>query len=230
MSWPMSHGPQVCGNPACPLCSPYLARASAQGPAAPPAWPESAPDLTRKVLGYRLFMTRGGHALSSVGVPNLWRPGVNDARCLLPPGFPGGHDHPHHAPHPRCACGLYAYHRPMAVWGTREYGFDAAGGLCTVAAVTLSWGRVEVHHDGVRAEHAEILALITPRAREGARVTDLEDLESTCCRAPVTVAGDTTHFYVCTACDVPCDVELAVDPDLGELYEDDLTADIEEHW
>lgn len=163
MSWLMSHGPQVCGNPACPLCSPYLARARGQAPAAPAAWPESAPDLTRKVLGYRLFMARGEHRtrLASVGVPNVWRPGVNDARCLLPPEFAGGHGRPHRAPDPQCACGLYAYHRPMAVWGTREYGFDAAGGLCTVAAVTLSWGRIELHHDGVRAEHAEILALIT---------------------------------------------------------------------
>lgn len=29
---------------------------------------------------------------------------------------------------------------------------------------------------------------------------------STCCNAPVKVEGKTTHYYVCTQCDEPCDV------------------------
>ena len=30
---------------------------------------------------------------------------------------------------------------------------------------------------------------------------------SSCCGASVYVAGTTTHYYVCEACEMPCDVE-----------------------
>lgn len=52
---------------------------------------------------------------------------------------------------------------------------------------------------------------------------------SDCCDAPVTVAGTTTHYYVCRACGQPCDeaplrpasmmepTDFAVDDDGAEL-------------
>ena len=35
------------------------------------------------------------------------------------------------------------------------------------------------------------------------------DRVSTCCGASVYVAGNTTHYYVCEACEMPCDVKDA---------------------
>jgi len=37
------------------------------------------------------------------------------------------------------------------------------------------------------------------------------DRVSTCCGASVYVAGNTTHYYVCEACEMPCDVKDAKD-------------------
>lgn len=35
----------------------------------------------------------------------------------------------------------------------------------------------------------------------------MTDVVSTCCSAPVTVGGQgTTHWWICTACAMPCDV------------------------
>jgi hypothetical protein len=100
----------------------------------------SAPDLTRKVVGFRAFDVVGGD-LESTGQYTRWMPGPNRARCL--------NDTSHAAPVKDCLCGLYAYHRPPEGWRTGELQGECA------AAVT-AWGRIEVHRDGFRAEYAQV--------------------------------------------------------------------------
>lgn len=114
----------------------------------------AAPDLIEPVVGFREWLVVRG-ALQSPYIPYRWEAPVAEARC-----FPanrnlqfgrGWLDEPHNAPHPRCKCGIYAVYRPRAatpfpdaerVWGV----------------VTL-WGRIEVHVDGMRAQHARVEAL-----------------------------------------------------------------------
>ena len=114
----------------------------------------AAPDLIDPVVGFRRWRVVGDH-LSSPYIPLRWDEPVVHARC-----YPanrgllfgeGWLEEPHHAPHPRCKCGVYAWHRPPAPGPLP----DPARVL---GAVSL-WGRIEVHTDGMRAEHARIDAL-----------------------------------------------------------------------
>jgi hypothetical protein len=114
----------------------------------------SAPDLIRPVTGFRKWRVVRDH-LSSPYIPLRWDEGVVHARC-----YPanrsllfgqGWLDEPHEAPDPRCKCGIYAWHRlPQA---RRVPDPDRALGVVTL------WGRIEVHADGMRAQHAAIKAL-----------------------------------------------------------------------
>ena len=113
-----------------------------------------APDLIEPVVGFRRWRLLG-ERLSSPFIPVQWDERTLHARC-----FPAnrrllfGHgwlDEPHEAPHPNCKCGIYAWHRPPP--RSRIPDPDQAMGVVTV------WGRVEVHRDGMRAEHARIEAL-----------------------------------------------------------------------
>lgn len=112
------------------------------------------PAVQGKVLGFRVWTLRG-HELASA-LPQLrstWTLGPNTAVCHVDrflkayPGVRVSTD-PHAAPGHGCKCGLYATHGPLA----------ALSGLKVVGAV-LAWGRIEVHHDGFRAEHAEPIML-----------------------------------------------------------------------
>jgi hypothetical protein len=113
-----------------------------------------APDLVEPVIGFRKWRVTGDH-LTSPYIPLRWDSRVAHARC-----FPanrslvfgdGWLEEPHDAPHPECQCGIYAYHRPPERGPIPDRGR-------TFGIVSL-WGRIEVHADGVRAEHAEIVAL-----------------------------------------------------------------------
>ncbi len=55
----------------------------------------------------------------------------------------------------RCSCGLYARHDPPFVPG--------AG---WVLGAVVAWGRLEVHHDGFRAEQARVVAFAAPEAHD----------------------------------------------------------------
>jgi hypothetical protein len=63
-------------------------------------------------------------------------------------------DEPHASPDPRCQCGIYAYHRPRL----RAY----YGEVWWCEGLICAWGRIEVHADGLRAEHARVEALARP--------------------------------------------------------------------
>src|SRR4051794_32767223 len=61
---------------------------------------------------------------------------------------------PHRSPHEACQCGIYAYHTP----GPRSWFGEAH--WCE--GVVSAWGRLVVHGDGFRAEHACVEALAIP--------------------------------------------------------------------
>jgi hypothetical protein len=113
-----------------------------------------APDLIHRVFGFRKWRVVG-EQLTSPYIPLRWDRPVVRARC-----FPanrtllfgaGWLDDPHEAPHPRCRCGVYAWHRLPSPGPVPDP--DRAFGVVEL------WGRIEVHADGMRAEHAAIRAL-----------------------------------------------------------------------
>jgi hypothetical protein len=114
----------------------------------------AAPDLIEPVVGFRKWRVVRDH-LTSPYIPLRWDRAVVRARC-----FPanrsllfgqGWLDEPHSAPHPSCRCGIYAWHRLPPAGAVPDP--DRAFG------VVVLWGRIEVHEDGMRAEHAAIRAL-----------------------------------------------------------------------
>ena len=127
----------------------------------------SAPDLIEPVVGFRKWRVVRDH-LTSPYIPLRWDEPVIHARC-----FPanrsllfgaGWLDEPHDAPHPRCRCGIYAWHRLPAAGVVPDP--DRALG------VVAMWGRIEVHGDGMRAECAAVKALgFSPRLGARHRTT-----------------------------------------------------------
>lgn len=114
----------------------------------------TAPDLIEPVVGFREWVIVRG-ALTSPYIPYRWEAATARARCYpanrnLQFGR-GWLDEPHEAPHPRCKCGIYALHRPRAT--------TPFPGAHRVWGVVTMWGRIEVHADGMRAEHARVRAL-----------------------------------------------------------------------
>lgn len=131
----------------------------------------TAPDLTRKVIGYRVFTLSGGE-LHSINGGNIWMPGANKARCdarmrqqMASPFFsfsllseparePAPKPKTHtEVPGAECHCGLYAYHEVPEEW--REGALKG-----NVGGVIQAWGRMEVHSNGFRAEYAEVALLV----------------------------------------------------------------------
>jgi hypothetical protein len=97
-----------------------------------------------------------------------WLPGVNTARCncrvtnslkfdwswqdgqrVLEPS-PS-----HAAPQPECVCGLYSWRRPPQEWFRRP---ELSAPPSVIGAVA-SWGRMQVHDTGFRAEHACVVTI-----------------------------------------------------------------------
>ena len=113
-----------------------------------------APDLIAPVVGFRKWRVIRDH-ISSPYVPLRWDERVVRARCYpanrsLMFGA-GWLEEPHEAPHPDCKCGVYAWHDPPA----RGPIPDARQAFGVIAL----WGRIEVHSDGMRGQHARIEAL-----------------------------------------------------------------------
>ncbi len=66
-------------------------------------------------------------------------------------------DGPHASPHEAFQCGIYAYHSP----GPRSW----FGEAYWCEGVVSAWGRLVVHADGFRAEHARVEAVAIPDGR-----------------------------------------------------------------
>jgi hypothetical protein len=104
------------------------------------------PVYSQAAIGYRSWGVAPDGALRSTGLGGTrWRRGPNVAYC----GAGGEHD----APHALCGCGLYARHEPPE-------GVEARSPWIPGAVAVR--GRVLVHHDGMRAEEAVIVALAVP--------------------------------------------------------------------
>ena len=104
------------------------------------------PVYSSAAIGYRSWDMGPDGALQSTGLGGMrWRPGPNVAYC----GAGGDHD----APHALCGCGLYAMHDvPSGVEARAPW----------IAGAVAMRGRLLIHHDGVRAEEAIVVALAEP--------------------------------------------------------------------
>jgi hypothetical protein len=104
------------------------------------------PVYSSAAIGYRSWDVSDDGALRSTGLGGMrWRPGPNVAYC----GAGGDHD----APHALCGCGLYAMHDvPRGVEARAPW----------IAGAVAMRGRLLIHHDGVRAEEAIVVALAEP--------------------------------------------------------------------
>ena len=99
------------------------------------------PVYHRELIGFRCWrMPYGAPRLQSAISNHAWRRGVNEATCDTIG---------HAAPHPRCQCGLYAFHRPTPLGAfPRE-----------MAGAIAASGDIEVYEDGFRAQYARVIAL-----------------------------------------------------------------------
>lgn len=125
------------------------------------------PVFSECVIGYRSWKL-DDWVLSPVSFGSPWRPGVNKATCkradmmgvfgsfsvtwsLTTGGVITGDPviaPEHAAPKQDCACGLHAYHE-----------LPEQGEGIVIGAVA-AWGNLQVHSNGFRAEHAQIVALV----------------------------------------------------------------------
>jgi hypothetical protein len=124
----------------------------------------TAPDLVAPVVAFRSWRL-AGERLMSPFIPCRWQDRVMHAACFdanrrLLRGV-GWLDEPHESPHEDCQCGIYGYYTP----GPRSW----FGEAYWCEGVVSAWGRLVVHNDGFRAEHARVEALaVPPSARFGA--------------------------------------------------------------
>jgi hypothetical protein len=128
----------------------------------------TAPDLAAAVVAFRSWRL-AGERLMSPFIPCRWQGRVMHAACFdanrgLTRGV-GWLDEPHEPPDELCQCGIYAYHTP----GPRSW----FGEAYWCEGVVSAWGRLVVHNDGFRAEHARVEALAVP---DGLRLLGAEQV------------------------------------------------------
>ncbi len=130
----------------------------------------TAPDLAAEVFAFRSWRLASGRLMSPF-IPCRWEGREMNAACYdanrgLMRGV-GWLDEPHDSPHPECQCGIYAYHAP----GPRSW----FGEAYWCEGVVAAWGRLVVHGDGFRAEHARVEALAAPDGISRAVVAEAAD-------------------------------------------------------
>jgi hypothetical protein len=114
-----------------------------------------------------------------------WQPGINTARCNCAVRGSLSFDwswrdgrrvlepHPQHeAPGADCVCGLYSWRRPRPGWHHNRH--LVAGGM--VCGAVASWGQLQVHNTGFRAEHACVVTLAYPPGTGAEAVHRLEQV------------------------------------------------------
>lgn len=114
-----------------------------------------APDLIQPIVAFRSWRLVDGE-LRSVYLPETWTERELSAQCLhhVAPDADERRSPvaaAHAVPDRGCTCGIYAYYSPDLNFPT----VDHQG----VAGIVSVWGAVEVHQEGMRAEHARIEAL-----------------------------------------------------------------------
>ena len=118
----------------------------------------AAPDLVAPVVAFRAWKIIG-ERLVSPNIPVRWEGRTLHAAChpvqkRIMLGHRGWLDADHASPDPRCQCGIYGYFTP----GPRSW----YGEAFWCEGVVTAWGRIEVHRDGFRAQHARVEALAAP--------------------------------------------------------------------
>jgi hypothetical protein len=111
--------------------------------------------LVGEVLGLRTFRVDESGLLLPLYSSGTWYDGPNTAQCAPPTGH---HERgPHPVPSDDCECGFYAYGTPEAARQNKH--------MRHVQAVVSCWGAVVAGTQGIRAEHARIVAIwINPAA------------------------------------------------------------------
>ena len=127
------------------------------------------PTFSECVVGYRRWSADAeGQLWPLHSRRRPWQPGVNTARCncRTPNGLKfdwSWHEGrrvlepaaEHLAPSGDCVCGLYSWRRPPAAWSKQaRLSIPPA-----VVGAVASWGRIQVHDTGFRAEHACVVTL-----------------------------------------------------------------------
>lgn len=127
------------------------------------------PTYSECVIGYRRWVVDDQDRLWPIAQDRrAWVPGVNTARCCC--GSPSSlrfewsvidgrrvlEPAPEHAaPDQACECGLYSWRRPKPEWVTNPDLMDVPN----VVGAVASWGRIQVHDEGFRAEHACVVVI-----------------------------------------------------------------------
>jgi hypothetical protein len=125
----------------------------------PPAEPVLLAGKIQGVRAWNLLAAgaSGARFLRSLMAPSYWPPSRPlTAHC------PEHAAPDHQPPHKDCDCGIYAWHpsRASEAVGILEAAlFQDEEAPDAVAGVIEAWGRIEVHSDGFRAQHARPVAL-----------------------------------------------------------------------
>jgi hypothetical protein len=143
-----------------------------------------APDLVRPAVAFRQWRL-ADDGLWSLRAHEHWGRGVLTARCRAPV--------PHAGPAPQngCTCGFYAWYVPRPRTA-------AAGTGDLVNGAVATWGLVELHAHGLRAQHAMVVALALPlgpgpkrrRVQAAARALEVEAVPARRLKAAALEHGD----------------------------------------
>ena len=131
------------------------------------------PVFSRCVVGFRAWVADEQSRLWPItDTRRSWAPGINQARCNRPAtgslrlqwaireGRAFVAPAPlHDAPIAECDCGLYSWRRPPGWWVD---GSSEAARLPGVVGAVASWGSLQVHDDGFRAQYACVVAIAQP--------------------------------------------------------------------
>jgi hypothetical protein len=144
------------------------------------------PTFSECVVGYRRWHADEHNRLWPLWASRRpWTPGANTARCncassaslrfewsefdgrrILEPAPP------HDAPDQNCECGLYSWRLPRRSWQT-----DVSRSTPpSVVGAVASWGRMQVHADGFRAEHACVVLLAHHHSVSGEELSRLMEI------------------------------------------------------
>jgi hypothetical protein len=175
-------------------CLPFEGRGrNVMEPSLPTPLPP-VPDLLHPVYAFRDWrITADGLTSPRTGVP--WPGPVLAAECH-PRTAETLIRAPHRAPGRDCSCGIHGYFRPG--YETSKVDYRGVTGIIRV------WGEVELHHEGVRAQFARVVALgvyarWTRRQKAAVNdvagelsvdVVDLHDLEDAATRYATAVPPD----------------------------------------
>ena len=123
-------------------------------PGRPAPAAERAPDLIEPVVAFRSWRVVE-ERLRSVYLPVIWAERDMTAACMCSESpdadAPRAAEPGHGVPDRGCTCGIYAYYEPDLNFPTVDYR--------GVAGIVTLWGSIELHEEGMRAEHARIEAL-----------------------------------------------------------------------